>query len=260
VKWCRIRLDGRSTYAVIEGDEAVEVEGSPFTENRLTARRHSVSEIQFLLPVVPICMYAMGGNFKPHVDWVSESHGVKVDLPDDVQVGNRSPAALIGPGEAIVIPPDAPGPLEAEGELVAVIGRPGKAIRREDAAGHVLGYTLGNDLGDRGWQKTDRTNWRWKNSDTFKPLGPAIATEIDPLEQEIVVRVNGDVASRYETEAMVFDVATIISRLSQYVTLGAGDLIWLGSGAATQPSLRAGDMVSIECESIGVLRNTVSVA
>jgi 2-keto-4-pentenoate hydratase/2-oxohepta-3-ene-1,7-dioic acid hydratase in catechol pathway len=202
----------------------------------------------------------MGGNFRAHVDWVGGSHGVKISLPDDVQVGHRSPGALIGPGEAIVIPPDAPGPLEAEGELVAVIGRSGKAIRREDAPGHVLGYTLGNDLGDRGWQKTDRTNWRWKNSDTFKPLGPAIATGIDPLGQEILVRVNGQVASRYETAAMVFDVATIISNLSRYVTLSAGDLIWLGSGATTQPLLRPGDVVSVECESIGVLRNTVTVA
>jgi 2-keto-4-pentenoate hydratase/2-oxohepta-3-ene-1,7-dioic acid hydratase in catechol pathway len=259
VRWCRISLDGRSAYAVLEGDEAVEVEGSP-TEHRLTTRRHPVSEIQFLLPVAPRCMYAMGGNFRAHVDWVGGSHGVKISLPDDVQVGHRSPGALIGPGEAIVIPPDAPGPLEAEGELVAVIGRSGKAIRREDAPGHVLGYTLGNDLGDRGWQKTDRTNWRWKNSDTFKPLGPAIATGIDPLGQEILVRVNGQVASRYETAAMVFDVATIISNLSRYVTLSAGDLIWLGSGATTQPLLRPGDVVSVECESIGVLRNTVTVA
>lgn len=259
MRWCRIRLDGRATYALIEGAEVVEVEGSPFTEYQLTARRHPLSEIRLLLPVEPKCMYAMGANFASHVDWVGGSHGVEVSLPDDVQVGHRSPAALIGPDESIVIPPDAPGPLEAEGELVVVIGRPGRAIPREDAPGHVLGYTLGNDLGDRGWQKTDRTNWRWKNSDTFKPLGPAIAMDIDPLEQEIVVRVNGEVASRYETEGMVFDVATIISRLSQYVTLGAGDLIWLGSGAATQPSLRPGDVVSVECVSIGVLRNTVSI-
>lgn len=260
MKWCRIRLDDRSAYALIDGDEVVEVEGSPFTEHRLTKRRHLVRKVQFLLPIRPSCMYAMGANFKAHLDWVADRHGVTVSVMDEVQVGHRSPAALIGPDESIVVPTDAPGPLEAEGELVAVIGRAGKAIRREDALGHVLGYTLGNDLSDRGWQKTDRTNWRWKNSDTFKPLGPAIATGIDPLDQRIVVRVNDEVVSRYETAAMVFDVATIVSRLSRYVTLNAGDLIWLGCGAATEPALRPGAVVSVECESIGVLTNTVRIA
>jgi 2-keto-4-pentenoate hydratase/2-oxohepta-3-ene-1,7-dioic acid hydratase in catechol pathway len=202
----------------------------------------------------------MGANFQAHADWVSGHHDLKVSVPRDPQFGHRSPTALIGPDEPILLPPDAPGPVEAEGELVAVIGRPGKSILPEDVADHILGYTLGNDLSERGWQKTDRTNWRWKNSDTFKPLGPAIATEIDPLDQTILVSVNGNVVSGYDTSAMTFDVQTIVSTLSRYVSLGAGDLVWLGSGAATEPSVKPGDIVTVACKSIGVLRNKVQVA
>jgi 2-keto-4-pentenoate hydratase/2-oxohepta-3-ene-1,7-dioic acid hydratase in catechol pathway len=257
MKWCRIRLADRSAYALIEGDEVVEVEGSPLSDFRRTEHVHDSNDVQFLLPVVPRCMYAMGANFKAHVDWVAGHHDVKVSVPVEPQLGHRSPAALIGPEDSIVIPPDAPGPLEAEGELVAVIGRPGKGIRPQDVADHVLGYTLGNDLSERGWQKTDRTNWRWKNSDTFKPLGPVIATDMNPLDQTVVVRVNGEIMSSYETANMVFDVRTIVSRLSRYVSLGAGDLIWLGSGAASEPPLHPGDVVAVECTSIGILQNTV---
>jgi 2-keto-4-pentenoate hydratase/2-oxohepta-3-ene-1,7-dioic acid hydratase in catechol pathway len=98
-----------------------------------------------------------------------------------------------------VIPADSPGPVEYEGELVAVIGRKARNVPEEKALDCVRGYTLGNDVSERSWQKTDRTLWRAKSADTFKPMGPRIVSGIDPMNQVIEVRVNGRTVSSYNT-------------------------------------------------------------
>jgi 2-keto-4-pentenoate hydratase/2-oxohepta-3-ene-1,7-dioic acid hydratase in catechol pathway len=118
--------------------------------------------------------YAAGLNYRAHIEWANRHHGGKYAVPAQADIGYRSPNALIANGEQIVIPADAPGPIEFEGELVAVIGRAAKNVPEERALDHVAGYTLGNDVSERTWQRSDRTLWRAKNSDTFKPMGPAI--------------------------------------------------------------------------------------
>jgi len=156
-----------------------------------------------------------------------------------------------------VIPADSPGPVQFEGELVAVIGKTARHLSEADALNCVLGYTLGNDLSERTWQKQDRTLWRAKNCDTFKPLGPFIATGLDPMNLIISVRVNGQEASRYSTSKMLFSAQHFIARITQYMTLHPGDMIWLGTDEATEPDLKNGDVVEICNDQIGVLRNPV---
>jgi 2-keto-4-pentenoate hydratase/2-oxohepta-3-ene-1,7-dioic acid hydratase in catechol pathway len=178
-------------------------------------------------------------------------------VPEQADIGYRSAAALVGSGADIVIPRDSPGPVEYEGELVAVIGRKARDLSEKDALGCVAGYTLGNDVSERGWQRSDRTLWRAKSSDTFKPMGPWIVDGIDPMAQVIEVRVNGKTASRYETKGMIFSVAHYIARMSRYVTLHPGDVIWMGCDGATLPALRPGDLVEVVNDAIGVLANPV---
>ena len=160
-------------------------------------------------------------------------------------------------GEDIVIPEDSPGPVEFEGELVAVIGKETKDISEENALSCVAGYTLGNDVSERAWQRSDRTLWRAKNSDTFKPMGPCMVSGIDPMAQTIGVRVNGKTVSSYQTKDMIFGVAHYISRMSRYLTLHPGDVIWFGCDGATVPALQHGDLVEVVNETIGVLANRV---
>lgn len=219
--------------------------------------RHPLLSVNLLPPVVPGNFYAAGLNYRNHIDWANRHHGTSFKLPEQADIGTRSPSALIGNGDDIVIPADSPGPLEYEGELVAVIGREARNLAEHDALSCVAGYTLGNDVSERGWQRSDRTLWRAKSADTFKPMGPFIVPDLDPMAQTIAVRINGDVVSTYETRGMIFSLAHYLARISRYVTLHPGDVVWLGCDGATLPALQPGDLVEVVNEAIGVLANRV---
>lgn len=203
--------------------------------------------------------YAAGLNYQSHIDWAN-SRGGSYKTPAAPDIGYRSAAALIASGAEIVVPADSPGPVEYEGELVAVIKTRTKNVSEKDALDCVLGYTLGNDVSERGWQKTDRTLWRAKSADTFKPMGPFIVGGIDPQNQQIDVRINGKLVASYNTRSMIFSVAQYLARMSKYVTLHPGDVVWFGCDGATLPALQDGDLVEVANEAIGVLANRVTRA
>ena len=208
--------------------------------------------------------YAAGLNFRAHIEWANvragEMRGGGYKVPAQADIGYRSSNAFVLSGEEIVIPKDSTGPVEYEGELVAVIGKKTKNVSEKDALQYVAGYTLGNDVSERSWQKSDRTLWRAKNSDTFKPMGPAIVGGIDPMAQQIDVRVNGRTVSSYNTSGMIFGVAHYISTMSRYLTLYPGDVIWFGCDGTTLPALQPGDLVEVVNDRIGVLANRVTRA
>jgi 2-keto-4-pentenoate hydratase/2-oxohepta-3-ene-1,7-dioic acid hydratase in catechol pathway len=207
-------------------------------------------------PVIPGNFYAAGLNYRAHIEWAN-SRGGNYKVPEQADIGYRSNNALIGSGHDIVIPADSRGPVEYEGELVAVIGREARNVSETRALDYVAGYTLGNDVSERAWQKSDRTLWRAKNADTFKPMGPRIVTGIDPMNQVIEVRINARTVSSYSTKGMIFSVAHYISRMSRYVTLHPNDVIWFGCDGPTLPALKPGDLVEVVNEAIGVLVNRV---
>jgi 2-keto-4-pentenoate hydratase/2-oxohepta-3-ene-1,7-dioic acid hydratase in catechol pathway len=208
-------------------------------------------------PVMPRNFYAAGLNYRAHIEWANQAQGVSYKVPEQADIGYRSPNALIGSGADIVIPADSKGPVHFEGELVAVIGKKTKNISEEKALDCVAGYTLGNDVSERAWQRSDRTLWRAKNSDTFKPMGPRIVPGIDPMAQQIEVRINGRTVSSYNTRGMIFGVAHYISRMSRYMTLYPDDVIWFGCDGPTVPALQHGDLVEVVNEAIGILSNRV---
>ena len=208
-------------------------------------------------PVVPGNFYAAGLNYRAHIEWANKAHGTSYKVPERADVGYRSNNALIGSGEEIVIPQDSSGQVDFEGELVAVIGKRVRNIPEDRALDCVAGYTLGNDISERTWQRSDRTLWRAKNSDTFKPMGPKIVAGIDPMDQVIEVRVNGKTVSSYHTGGMIFSVAHFIARMSRYLTLHPNDVIWFGGDGPTEPALKPGDLVEVVNDAIGVLANKV---
>ena len=243
----RIEVNGRPVEVVLQGGKLVAASGA----------RYPLESAKFLPPVIPGNFYAAGLNFRAHIEWANQHTHSVYKVPEQADIGYRSNNALIGSGANIVIPGDSPGPIEFEGELVAVIGTQTKHIPEERALECVAGYTLGNDVSERGWQKSDRTLWRAKNCDTFKPMGPFIVDGIDPMAQTIEVRVNGRTVSSYNTSRMIFGVAQYISRMSRYLTLHPGDVIWFGCDGATVPALQPGDLVEVVNEAIGVLSNHV---
>jgi 2-keto-4-pentenoate hydratase/2-oxohepta-3-ene-1,7-dioic acid hydratase in catechol pathway len=247
MKRARIDVRGRALEVRLEGSELVTHGGE----------RHALADARFLPPVIPGNFYAAGLNYRAHIEWANRHHGTSHKVPAQADIGYRSANALIGSGADIVIPGDSPGPLEFEGELVAVIGSTARKVTEQQALGCVAGYTLGNDVSERSWQRSDRTLWRAKNADTFKPMGPYIVEGIDPMDQAIEVRINGRTVSSYRTRDMIFGVAHYIARMSRYLTLHPGDVIWFGCDGPTVPALEDGDLVEVANPAIGVLANRV---
>ena len=160
-------------------DRVVEVEGSPFCSYVETDRSYSLDQVKLLVPVETLTFYAAGTNYPEHVTWAAQKLGREPQIPTKADIGYRAVNAIIAHDEDIVRPKDATD-LHYEGELVAVIGKKAKNLSYDEALDCVLGYTIGNDVSERAWQREDRTLWRAKNTDTFKPMAPWIATGLDP--------------------------------------------------------------------------------
>ena len=260
MKFGRFEQQGRVFFGSVEGDQVVELDGSIFGQHKATARKHALSALKTLIPCVPPTFYCAGLNYAAHVEWANKRKGTNTKLPQKADVGYRANNALIATNETIVIPADSPGPVQFEGELVAVIGKPARNLSEKDALSCVLGYTLGNDLSERAWQGQDRTLWRAKNCDTWKPMGPFIATDLDPMNLTVSVNINGQQAAEYSTSKMLFSAQHYIAEISKYMTLWPGDVIWLGTDNATLPDLKHGDVCEIVQKDIGVLRNPIARA
>jgi 2-keto-4-pentenoate hydratase/2-oxohepta-3-ene-1,7-dioic acid hydratase in catechol pathway len=256
MRWIRFETNDRPTYGIIEGESVIEVKGDPFAGYETTPTRHNVSSIKLLTPVEPRTFYCAGLNYAEHVIEAARKRGQEPNLPKAADIGYRANNALIAHGEPIVIPADATERVQYEGELVAVIGRKAKHLSEADALSCVLGWTIGNDMSERTWQAGDRTLWRAKNADTFKPMGPWIETDFDLDAAETRIRVNGKEKIRFETNNMIFGPATFISRMSQYLTLYPGDVVWMGTEGAPE-NVKHGDTIEIEITGIGTLRNPV---
>jgi len=258
MNWCRLELDGRPVFGIVEGREVALVDAPPYEKHARTGKRVPLASAKLLAPVIPPNFYAAGINFRDHIEWANQHLGTSLKPPTQADIGYRSANALIGSGADIVIPRDSIGPVHFEGELVAVVGKRAKHLSEARALDCIAGYTLGNDLSERSFQKNDRTLWRAKNIDTFKPMGPVVVSGIDPMDQTITVRVNGKTATSYSTKGAIFSLQHYIARMSAYVTLHPGDVIWLGCDGPTLPELNAGDLVEVVNDAIGVLSNRVT--
>jgi len=254
MRWIRFTAAGRTAWGLVEDERVIEVTGDPFNGHERTPRSHALADVKIEVPLIPRTFYAAGLNYTAHVREHAAKIGGNPSIPEKPDIGYRAVNALIAHDEPVVIPRDATDKVQYEGELVAVIGRKAKHLAERDALSCVLGYTIGNDVSERNWQATDRTLWRIKNTDTWKPMGPWIETDVNLDKLETIVRVNGAVTTRFPTNDMLFGVATYIAAMTRYLTLYPGDVIWMGTDG-TSPNLKAGDVVEVEIAGIGKLRN-----
>jgi len=240
----------------VDGNTVRAATGSPFEGGVATGEPKALADVVLRLPCIPPTFYAAGANYQSHLAWAAENLGGSGKAPPREDIGYRANNSLVAHEENIVIPRDSSGVVQVEGELAAVIGKTVKHLTRENALDCVLGYTIGNDVSERTWQSGDRTLWRAKNTDTFNPMGPWITPGLDPEALEVTTRINGVEASRYHTKDMIFSLVDFLVETTKYVTLYAGDVMWMGCDGAT-PVIKAGDVVEIEIPEIGVLRNPV---
>jgi len=238
---------GRTSYGILEGETIRELSGSLFNNPRPTGRRVARNRVELLAPCEPGKVIAVGLNYKSHL-------GTRPVAPYPGLFA-KMPTSIVGPGAGIRYPPDAEN-LHYEGELVVVIGRRASNVAVADAARYVFGVTAGNDVSERSWQQNDLQWFRAKASDTFGPIGPAIVSGLNYNDLLLQTRLNGEVVQSERTKDLLFDVATIVSYVSRYVTLDPGDVIFTGTPGTTRP-IKPGDVVEVELEGVGVLRNPV---
>lgn len=239
-------LDGRTVYPLVAG--------TPFGLFRQGREGRALSEVRLLPPCQPSKIIGMAVNYPTHVRDGARHMGSEA-VVGEPQAFLKATSSLAGPDDDIVLPPGA-GPVHYEGEMVVVMGRRCRGVTPEKALDYVLGVTCGNDVSAREWQRNDRQWWRAKGSDTFAPLGPWIVTDLDPMNLGLDLRLNGQTLQQARTSELIHGVPDIISFISRYVTLEPGDVIYTGTPGTTD-EMRAGDVVEVEVEGVGVLRNRV---
>jgi len=249
-KYVRFRRGNRTAYGRLDGETVLELSGDFMKGGKPTATKHALKDVKLLAPVVPGKVIAIARNYKSHLGTVAP--------PSRPEMFYKPTACICGPDDAILLPKDSTD-VHYEGELVAVIGAKLKNATKAQAAAGVFGVTCGNDVSERQWQggpDKDIQWWRAKGSDTFGPLGPIVVTGIDYAKLMLRTRLNGKVVQEQSTAELIYDIPTMISFTSKYVTLEPGDLVYTGTPGTTK-KMSPGDVVEVDIEGIGVLRNPV---
>jgi len=246
----RYAVNSKTYYGILEGQQVAELEGGFFHPSPTGVKRN-LTEVKLLVPCAPSKILAVGRNYKTHL-----SGPVKLAEPTRPEVFFKPVSSLQDPEGPIVVPSDSTD-LHFEGELVLVIGKRLRQASKAEVADGIFGVTCGNDVSERNWQRgpdKDLQWWRAKGCDTFTPIGPAIATGLDYGNLRLRTRLNGEVVQDQSTVDLIFDCATVVSFISRYITLEPGDIVFTGTPGQTR-AMRPGDVVEVEIEGVGVLRN-----
>ena len=247
-------------WGALDNGDVFALAGDPFTnpDARRGMRLGRLEEMQLLAPVVPGKLLAVGRNYIKHIEEMAARMGANSNLParpDHPTFFLKPTSAIIGPNAAIVYPTGQTQHVEHEAELGLVIGRRGRKIPEAEALSYVFGYLCGNDVSARDLR--DDGQWmRGKGFDTFAPLGPCIVDGIDASDLRITTRVNGELRQDSRTSDLLYKIPHLISFISQAMTLEAGDVIITGTPSGVS-AIHPGDVVEVEIEGIGVLRNPV---
>jgi len=247
MKIARYLAHGQISYGAVEGDSVKELSASPFEHHTITDHTHKISEVQLLAPCEPTKVLAVGLNYSSHLH--------DRPAPEIPMIFFKTPNSVIGPGETI-IRPKGTEKLDAEAELVIVVKDRCHKLTKANAFEHILGYTCGNDVSARDWQRDDRNWWRAKSSDTFTPLGPYIVTDLDPSALRLIGRINGKVVQEQVTSDLLHDVPTIMEFVTRVMTLNPGDVVMTGTPGRPD-NVKEGDVMEVEIAEIGTLSNPV---
>jgi 2-keto-4-pentenoate hydratase/2-oxohepta-3-ene-1,7-dioic acid hydratase in catechol pathway len=250
MKIARFSNGAEPRFGIVDGPELVVLKGHPLAVGYdTTGERIALKEVKLLAPTIPSKIVCIGKNFADHAAEIGE------EVTDQPLIFFKPSSAIIGHGEAIVLPPQS-NQVELEAELTVVIGKIAKNVLEKDALDYVFGYTIANDVTARDLQAKDDQWARSKSFDTFCPLGPWIETEFLPDEQLIESRINGELKQQVSIAKMVHNIRSIVSYVSKNMTLLPGDIILTGSPAGIS-RISAGDLIECEIEGIGILANTV---
>jgi 2-keto-4-pentenoate hydratase/2-oxohepta-3-ene-1,7-dioic acid hydratase in catechol pathway len=249
-RFVRVLHEGSPRYGVIDGAEVALIEPHPFVPYRPTGDRLGIEGLRLLAPVIPSKIVCVGKNYRDHA---AEMGG---EVPSEPLFFLKPSSSVIGPGEPIRLPTDLSDEVHHEAELAVVVGALLQRVSPQEAAAGILGYTCANDVTARDLQRSENQWFRAKGFDSFCPLGPAVATGLDAADLRVRCLVDGEVRQDGTTADLVWDVATLLSDISQVVTLLPSDVVLTGTPAGVGP-LAPGQRVRIEIDGIGALENPV---
>ena len=254
VRYLRFQKGETVAYGLLEGERVRQLNGDLFGTWSKSETTHALSDVKLLPPTQPSQVLALAGNYRSHV--AGSSSAAELNVP---QPFFKSPSCLIGQEDEIVIPKDA-REVHYEAELVIVIGKKCRKVPPTQALDYVFGVTAGNDVSERVWQNDEDQKdvqwWRAKGTDTFGPVGPCIVTGVEYGDLQLQLRLNGELRQKENTDQLIHDIPTVVSFISQYITLHPGDLIFTGTPGTTS-AIKPSDVVEVELEGVGVLRNSV---
>jgi 2-keto-4-pentenoate hydratase/2-oxohepta-3-ene-1,7-dioic acid hydratase in catechol pathway len=253
IRYVRYSHNDAVAYGILDGDQVRELDGAPWTAGAPTGAVVPTNDVLLLAPAEPSKVIAVGYNYISHRE--DMTHEETRPIPEHPPLFLKLPTALTGPDTDIVYPADATD-LHYEGELVVVVGKKASKVSADEAHEYIFGVTAGNDVSERNWQANDLQLLRAKASDTFGPLGPSIVTGLNYLDLRVQTRLNGETMQDQSSRDHIHDVHAILSFVSEYVTLLPGDIIYTGTPGATS-AMQPGDIVEIEVEGVGILRNQV---
>jgi len=249
----RYERAGRTSYGLLDGDDRVApLPGDPYDVLSPSGETVALDEVTLLCPIPAPRIFGVGLNYASHAKEMGLAE------PSVPMLFMKPTTAAIGPGEPIPYPPEAKN-LHFEAEVAVVIAKRGRRIGEDEAADFVLGYTCGNDVSERVIQRAEMDQGCLligKGYDGFNPLGPAIATGLDPANIGLIGRVNGEERQRNNTSDLIYSIPALIAYMSQAMTLLPGDVIMTGTPAGVGPIV-PGDTVEIEIDGAGVLSNPV---
>jgi 2-keto-4-pentenoate hydratase/2-oxohepta-3-ene-1,7-dioic acid hydratase in catechol pathway len=249
MKFVRYQIKDHKSYGILEADVIREVTGPIGGRFQETGKRNGLSEVRLLPPAVPTKILCVGLNYRDHIAELGKKFP---ELPSHFI---KPPTALIGPGDPILFPRVAKR-VDYEGELAVIIKDQIKDISESDSLNHVLGYTCFNDVTERALTKIEGQLTRAKGFDTFGPCGPCIATDLDPFNTTVRTYLNGQLVQEGNTGSLIFSIPFLISYLSQCMTLFPGDIMSTGTPKGVSP-MKPGDVVEVQIDGIGTLRNPV---
>ena len=246
-KYVRYQHDGATSYGILEGETIHQLGGSVFDSPERTGATVALDDVTLLAPSEPQKVVAAGLNYRSHLGGAQPA-----EYPG---LFDKHATSLIGHEAEITYYEDATN-LHFEGEMVLIIGKVTRNVSVEDAPDHIFAVAPGNDISERVWQSNDLQWFRAKGADTFGPVGPVMARGVDYDDLLLQTRVNGQVMQSQRTRDLLFDSSYLVSYVSRYVTLEPGDMIFTGTPGSTS-AMQPGDVVEIELENVGVLRNTI---
>jgi 2-keto-4-pentenoate hydratase/2-oxohepta-3-ene-1,7-dioic acid hydratase in catechol pathway len=260
VRIVRFASPSGMSFGVLDGDgQVAQIEGHPFGSISFTGQRFPQADIRLLSPILPSKVVCVGKNYADHVKEMNTG-----EAPKEPLLFLKPSTSVIGPGDAIRIPPGSTN-VHHEAELAVVIGARGaRNVSPGQVPASVFGYTIGNDVTERDMQRSDGQWTRAKGFDSFCPLGPWIETDLpgvgkDPADLQVTCTVDGELRQDGRTSQLLFDVPTLISYISRVMTLLPGDVVLTGTPSGVGP-IAPGQRVEVAIEGLGSLANSVSGA